>query len=441
MMYSRRGFLGLGLVLLSATAGRAAPSTPSRNVSNLTPSMKVYPSRYYIIHSDLDRDDVKEAIIRMNKMAEEYHQRTLGFSGEVRDRLPFYLFRNKDDYYASGGLPGSAGVFRGKDLLALAGEHPDPYTWHVVQHEGFHQFAAAVIRGHLPPWLNEGIAEYFGESLFTGDGFISGIIPPSRLKRIQAQIRDNKFRSIAQMMQLSQDAWNSKLTGANYDQAWSMVHFLAHGENGKYQQPFVGFMQALGRGIPLNTAWRKTFGDVNGFEDHWRDYWLGLDPDPTADLYAQATTATLTSFYARAVEQRQHFSSFDEFLQQAQDGKIKTGESEDDWLPPDLLAHAVESVNKLKATGTLHPEGLHGPQLTLTLSSGMNLVGTAQVRYGHISKVSVDMDDTAESVAKARQLIDEGKKPQARTVLMDALKAHPNSPAAKDARDLIKQTR
>jgi len=111
-----------------------------------------------------------------------------------------------------------------------------------VQHEGFHQFAHAVIRGELPPWVNEGIAEYFGESIFTGDAFVTGIIPPFRLKRVQSEIQTNRFKSVKSMMLLSHQQWNSEMEIENYDQAWSMVHFLAQGENGRYQTAFVNFM-------------------------------------------------------------------------------------------------------------------------------------------------------------------------------------------------------
>src|SRR5690348_3398747 len=199
----------LAVLLLLIRSAPGAPAAAPKPAGDARSSMRTYPSRYYIIHTDLTVDDVKEAIIRMNKMAEEYHERTRGFSGEIRERLPFYLFRNADEYYAAGGIPGSAGVFRGGDLLAMMGDKPGPGAWHVVQHEGFHQFAAAVIRGQMPPWLNEGIAEYFGESIFTGDGFVSGIIPPRRLKRVQDAIRANQYKSMREMMLLSQSAWNS----------------------------------------------------------------------------------------------------------------------------------------------------------------------------------------------------------------------------------------
>ena len=99
------------------------------------------------MHTDLAADDAREAWIRMTKMAEEYYARTREFSRAIPGRMPFYLFKDERDYYEAGGLPGSAGVFNGKALLAIAGEKTDAETWHVVQHEGFHQFADAVIGG------------------------------------------------------------------------------------------------------------------------------------------------------------------------------------------------------------------------------------------------------------------------------------------------------
>src|SRR3712207_464689 len=70
-----------------------------------------YEGRYYIIHTDLTDDDLKEAELRMSRMAEEYHERTKGFAGDIRSKLPFYLYRNEQDYYAAGGTRDSAGFF------------------------------------------------------------------------------------------------------------------------------------------------------------------------------------------------------------------------------------------------------------------------------------------------------------------------------------------
>src|SRR6267154_384999 len=73
-------------------------------------------------------------------------------------------------------------------------------TWQIVQHEGFHQFVYFVVGGDVPTWVNEGLAEYFGEGIFTGDGMVTGIIPMRRLKRVKAEIAENKFISTKEMM-------------------------------------------------------------------------------------------------------------------------------------------------------------------------------------------------------------------------------------------------
>src|SRR5439155_13186136 len=236
--------------------------------------------------------------------------RTKDFSGAIRQKFPFYLFKQEEDYYAAGGARGSAGVFNPNNntLMAMVlGDRVGQSTWNVVQHEGFHQFAQAVIGGELPVWVNEGLAEYFGEGVFTGDSFVTGLIPPQRLLRVQKEMQSREMRPIKRMMLLAHADWNADLTLANYDQAWSMVHFLAHAENGKYQNAFVAFMRAIGRGQQWEQAWLANFGSAEGFETKWQNFWTELKPDATAALYMKANVLTLTSALARGTAPRQKF--------------------------------------------------------------------------------------------------------------------------------------
>jgi Protein of unknown function (DUF1570) len=369
----------------------------SRFNSTSVDALPTYETPYYIIHTDLDADAVREATIHMTKMAEEYHQRTLEFSGVIRTKLPFYLFRTQSDYYAAGGIRGTAGLFNGKSLLAVAGEHLTARTWQVVQHEGFHQFAAAVIGGDLPTWVNEGLAEYFGTAVFTGDGFQTGVIPPWRLVRLKAEMaRPHGLHSVADLMELSLDQWNGEMNVANYDQAWSMVQFLAHGDDGKYQKPFTQFMLALNKGQNWRQAWKDSFGNTEGFEDRWREYWKSQNEDPTADLYARATTATLTSFIGRAIEQRQTFGSFDLFTQAARDKTLRCSQA--NQLPPSLIESALSDVQHRTDKGytwSLVPPSrtTGGLQIVCVLPDGRKWIGRFVLRGTTVEAVSVDAVD------------------------------------------------
>lgn len=350
------------------------------------PGLKTFETRYYVIHTDLDPDAVRAAAVRMTAMAEEYHRRTRGFSGTIRRKLPFYLFRKARDYYDAGGAPGTGGFFTGRRLLVKAGNQPDKRTWHLVQHEGFHQFAHAVIRGRIPRWVNEGLAEYFAEAVFTGDGFVVGIVPPGRLARLKRQIKGAKLKPFTEIMQ----RWDSKIGMADYDQAWSMIHFLVHGDKGRYVRALSGFMNDIGRRLRYEQAWLRNFGrDVKGFEARWRSYWLNQRADPTRHLYTKAVVATMTSFFARAVSRQQEFGTFEDFFQAAQAGKLKVHQL--DWLPPKLLSDALAKVRRSGEWSIERPPR-RLPRLVCRSEDGTKLTGTFVVRDGRVTSVTVDVE-------------------------------------------------
>lgn len=402
-------------------------------------AMKTYDSRYYIIHTDIDPDAEREAAIRMTKMAEEYHERTKSFAGVIRQKLPFYLYKSSSDYYANGGMPGSAGVFitdgTGGKLMAIAGEHTSAGTWHIIQHEGFHQFAHAVIGGTIPTWLNEGLAEYFGEAIFTGDGFITGAVPPYRLARLKKEINGGQLKSVRDIMFVSPEQWAHEMSIRNYDQAWSMVHFLVNGDGGKYQQPFAACIREISAHKPFDRAWLDTLGPANGFEERWKAYWLGQPENPTAELYTQATVSILTSFLARATAEKQTFESFTAFHDAAEANQLKM--NPDDWLPPDLLASAMKAIG-LTDAWTLHPAQKYKlPTLSVQLKDGTVLTGVFSLRGNHVAHVGIDVDNLAKILTDAQALAEAGKKDQAKALLRDGLAHQPKSSAAPEARKVL----
>lgn len=366
--------LALTVLLPAADAGAQSDS-----------SLPKFETRYYIIHSPLDRDTLREAAVRIDRMAETYYDRTRGFAGEIRKRMPLYLFDRLADYHAAGGRPGSAGVFDGRRLMAVLGAGPHSDRWSTVQHEGFHQFADAVITGDIPMWVNEGLAVYFEHGIFTGDDYVTGIIPPARLARVKQLIRTDAVKTIPQMMQISMQDWNAELSFVNYDQAWSMVHFLAHAEGGKYQRAFDGFLRSISNGEMWDDAWITQFGRGTAeFQAQWREYWQTMPDDATAELLTQATVATLTSFLARAVAGRQEFDSADAFFAGAEAGEIEIPAH--GWLPMSLLETALESRDD--GTWSFRGKGKR-VQLVYEAPDGVVWTGSFKLRGNVVSDVFV----------------------------------------------------
>jgi hypothetical protein len=380
----RRSCVILFLLVSALARAQTKPSSP----------LRTYETPYYTIHTDLGRDGAREAEVRMTRMAEEYRQRTRGFGGELRGKLPFFLFRTEADYRAAGGTPNTAGEYdpnAGRLMAFAGGERANLATWYTVQHEGFHQFADQVIGRGMPIAVNEGLAEYFGEALFTGDSFVTGVIPPWRLKRVRASFEAKKFMPLRELLSLSHSDWNKRLSQDNYDQAWMLVHDMVHGDDGAYRDPFAAFIRDTGAGRPWDAAWPSRFGEIDAFEAKWRVYWTNLPDDPTVDLYAEATLRTFTSFLARATARRQRFDSFEAFAAAAENDELKSTES--NWLPPSLIHDALKRAAAFQKDGArfaIVSDAPRPPRITCTSRDGKRMVGRFTLKGSRVEGVSVE---------------------------------------------------
>lgn len=362
-------------------------SQPDRAAQDKRPAgMSTFSTTYYQMHTDLPREAAQEAALRMDWTVEEYRKRTREFGGDRKPpQFPFYLFQRPEDYWAAGGPPGSAGVFmtRGgndKRLMAIAGEETTDRTWHVIQHEGFHQFADATF-GRLPPWVNEGLAEYFGEAVWTGDGFVTGLLPPDRVKVVKDRIARKRFLTLPDMMLLKHEQWNAAMSVENYHQAWSMAHFLAHGEDGKYQKAFTAFMRGVAGRQPWERAWLAAFGPADQFEARWAAWWAGLPDDPTPELYTEVTVRTLASFLARAHAGKLAFADLPAFVRAAEAGELKL-KPDAGWLPPKLLDRAIAGMRRDETTFALEPGEKGQPQRVVAVRpDGRRLTATFPAKH------------------------------------------------------------
>jgi len=365
--------LGAGLAQGADAKAGTGPATK--------PALRRYITPYYVIHTDLDEKMVR----RMTAMGNEYARRIRGFGPKVDQRLDFYLFSKKTDYHAAGGPEGSYGIYDGKKLMAVASKDNTSRSWHLIQHEGFHQFFGWGMRGEIPVWLNEGLAEYFGHGIWTGDGFVMGDLPARRVARVKADIKAGRMRYLDDMLKMSHKTWNAQMDTRNYDQTWAIVHFLIHGEGGKYCEAFGKFLTDVGKGRPWAMCFTSRLGrDTRGLGKRCEGWWLSLPGDAVAEVRAKAVAQALTSFLARAVAQRQKIENFDDFITKAKSGKLAC--RSDQWLPPTLLTRALAAsrrytnweIKRLRA----YP--------SLVLKDGGNIyTGTFSVHRGRAAKVTV----------------------------------------------------
>ncbi len=287
--------------------------------------LRKYEAGMFTIYTDLVEDDAREARVRMLKMGEEYRRGTQEWFEAGRERLPFYLYRDEKDYLAAGGAPGSGGMFTGGRLMAVAGEHANLRTWQIVQHEGFHQFVRSAIGERLPVWLEEGLAEHFGESLFTGDGYVSGIMPPWRVERVKGGVENKAFASLSKLTGMNKAEWGKRISQRNYDQAWALVEYLMR------EKPEVLDELIKGGKLEENVEWEK--------------WWAQLPNQPARELYQRVATETVKAFVERAKRAGQRIESGEELEKAIREKSLKMKNEE--WLPVSLLEQAIELGKKM----------------------------------------------------------------------------------------------
>lgn len=263
--------------------------------------LRRFNTRHYLVHTDLDAALSADLAQRLDAMYDQYDQRLALFragKGEV-PRLEVYLFRTHQDYsvFTGGKMQNSGGVFLpAKNLLAaFLGDLGRDQLRRTLQHEAFHQFAYNAIATELPVWLNEGLAQYFEEGLWNGDGFLHGQVPPRRLRQLQADIKSGRLLSFTELLHMNNDTWTARLAASRadgvtqYNQSWAMIHFLvtAQGDSGQYlyRSRLIDMLRLLHAGKSGDDAFRASFGtNVEGFRDRFIDYANKLQPTPEATL-------------------------------------------------------------------------------------------------------------------------------------------------------------
>jgi hypothetical protein len=220
------------------------------------------------------------------------------------------------DFLKSSGINGSntVGMFfrstKEDGLATYVRGHSMREVEQTLQHEGFHQFAFARIARDLPPWVNEGIAEYFGVAYLSKGRLVTGIADGDRLLRVQRAIRDDKLVPMDVLLNMSAQDWSNRVTGGDtaartmYDQSWSLVHFLIE-SGGSRAELLEKYLRALSHGTKNAEAFKECFGKgTEDFEKAWKEYTLALEPDPvgTAASRIAFLAVGLRFLYEKGVE-------------------------------------------------------------------------------------------------------------------------------------------
>ncbi len=255
--------------------------------ANAHQKLTAYRTAKVDLRSDADRETVQAIASHIDHSLDGYRQE-LGVgsrAGAGRGGRPLvYLFTDERGYHqhlAGLGLNGigSGGMFyylRKETAMALPlGESSRTRILEIVQHEGFHQFAHSTFKARLPTWLNEGLAEYFGDALVRRGKFTAGLVPATRLDHLRQAHQQDKLIPLDELTSLDGRSWAAALRSGEartlYEQAWSVVYFLKHGDGDATSRRFDRLLSMMAQGKPYAESLRAAFGSsgLSSYEQRW----------------------------------------------------------------------------------------------------------------------------------------------------------------------------
>src|SRR5712692_6101655 len=146
-------------------------------------------------------------------------------------------------------------------VLRLDTEGDNPF------HTLYHEYTHALLRlnfSNLPLWLNEGLAEFFGNSTLGDKEIKTGTIDPGHLYLLN----QSKLIPIEALLEVDNNSpYYNETNRASvfYAESWAVVHFLMLDEDARQKQMLKNFLSAWGKSGNQVDAAREAFGDLKQF--------------------------------------------------------------------------------------------------------------------------------------------------------------------------------
>lgn len=303
-----------------------------------------FESGAYLISTDVPKELANDIAAHMDAVYKEYFSRLRNFrpnpyaAVKPNEKMPLYVMKRYRDYLSllqgfGFNAANSGGVFfrsrTGSGLATWVEGQSRLKMYYVLQHEGFHQFADARLMGsvilangtivELPPWVNEGLAEYFGDAVMVKNKLIIGRLDRERLSRMKRGIKEEITLPFRELLTMDNDRWVARVTGGDkasslmYDNAWSVCYFLIHG-NKKQRAAMENYLLTLNRDFvtdpsrdPRPNAFARVFGNnLGNFEKGWKAGVARMEPDSwfTSVRHLQWMAAALKAFHDQEIEVR-----------------------------------------------------------------------------------------------------------------------------------------
>jgi TonB family protein len=164
----------------------------------------------------------------------------------------------------------------------------------IMLHEATHAYVDRYLARPgvvAPRWLDEGFAEYIGNSAIKRGRIVPGKVRHMEIVRsrlgvsrqrtgasvdvatIKRLYRKDEGPPLVELLRTDADTFYSdERREVFYAASWMLVHFLRHGEEGWAEEQFPALLTYIGEGYPGEEAFRAVYGEPAAFEERFCDY-------------------------------------------------------------------------------------------------------------------------------------------------------------------------
>lgn len=150
-----------------------------------------------------------------------------------------------------------------KDYVVMRLDSEGENPFHILYHEYTHALMRLNFTG-LPLWLDEGLAEFYGNSQLREKESKTGTIDPGHLYLLQ----QSKLIPIETLLEVDhQSPYYNENNRASvfYAESWALVHYLMMDKDARQQQLLKNFLAAWQKSGSQIQAAQEAFGDLKQF--------------------------------------------------------------------------------------------------------------------------------------------------------------------------------
>ncbi len=376
-----------------------------------------FKTEHYEIYSQMAPETTYDIAMRCEALYDYYAERFAEEYYPIDFPKKMFLFNNREDFVAAGGHPTMPGLFMGGHDNTGVGARFMMITsdgnWGalaqvscpLLYHEAFHQFVALEIsqagnvNRNWPTFMDEGHGTLFNNLMWTGDGFVDGVMTLPYLT--SAVDNRDAFVPFEELLYVDGEGWHRMLAEGRvwtvYMQSMSVLHFLYYAEDGKYNDLIETYVYQVSTDAN-GDATKETAQKIIDLEEEflaWFDanmiypeeMWdVDAEGNPvrtpnvrvTGAKFYEAMTAMAMSHLARTSARGQTFESGQAFMEAAQNDELDIAELGDDqWLPDTLREEMIWWYDLL---GKSHGE--IGLELTYSEEDGTPELIVSQPKFG-----------------------------------------------------------